>query len=491
MRKTLFLLFNLIISFQLFSQQNTFTHELASEFIEAMINESPSIKTFVLPEELAISERLGITYEGVKNKFLISYEIPKHITETIKNKKSDYTFTIQKIDENYSLLNFEYADLNYTTKYYFKNEYLISPPYFYYKDWQRIESKHFIFYVSEPKFFNQYSIDLLENFVKNIFSVLNYSEEEKQLLKKEKLIYLLCKNEDEIENLTGYKARGMGNLAYDYVITTYNCHYHELLHILMNLKLKQLPLYTHPFLQEGFAVAFGGRGGFEPGVILNLGKFLEQSDFMKAEQLFNSIKFKNFDVSMTYPLSGLYSLFLINNIGIEKYLELYLKYSYENTVGITIDSIEFPSEIQWNHFVNNFSNDEEIKIDISEDDFQTLIKDSSYIVKEYGGFYLIVTEENILISTTRQNENYSSKIFNEFYPDKNYNNEKYLIRVSDSEVAVYNLFTNNLIANYVSGFSADMKTVPIENGYYKFLINQSIFNESPKDWIIKTGTKYD
>jgi len=468
----------LVLLFTHDALSQSLTNKRAEEIIKALISNSDSLENFVLPEELAISKRLGISYHGVENKFLISYEIPEEIKKEIKNGKTDYTFYIEKIGDEFSILHFECAEKNYKTKYYFQKDYLISPPYFYYKDWQSIESEHFIFYLSEPKFFNQYSIDRLENFVKYVFFVLKYTEEEQQLLKKEKLIYLLCKDEDEIENLTGYKARGMGNLAYDYVITTYNCHYHELLHILMNLKLKQLPLYTHPFLQEGFAVSFGGRGGFEPGVILNLGKFLEASDFLKANQLFNSNEFKNYNVSMTYPLSGLYILFLINEIEIEKYFELYLKYSYENIGGIIIDSTEFPSEFKWNHFVNNFSNDEEIKIDFSEEDFQTLIEDSSYIVKGYGGFYLIVTKENILISTAGQNENYSSKIFNEFYPNINYNGEKYLIRVNESEVAVYNLFTNNLIGNYVSGFSVDMKPVPKENGYYKFLMNKNIFDES-------------
>lgn len=460
------------------------TNKRSEEFINALIGNSNSLENFVLPEELAISKRLGISYRGVEHKFLISYEIPKEIIKEIKNGRTGYTFYIEKIEDEFSILHFEYADMNYKTRYYFQNNYLISLPYFYYKDWQSIESEHFIFYVSEPKFFNQYSIDRLEKFVKNIFYILKYTEEEKQLLKKERLIYLLCKDEDEIENLTGYKVRGMGNLAYDYVITTYNCHYHELLHILMNFKLKNLPLFTHPFLQEGFAVALGGRGGYEPGIILNLGTFLEQSNFLKANQLLNSYEFKNYDVSMTYPLSGLYSLFLIDEIEIEKYLELYLKYSYENIGGMIIDSTEFPSELKWNHFVNNFSNDEEIKIDFSEEDFQTVIEDSSCIIKEYGEFYLIVTKGNILISTTGQNENYSSKIFNEFYPHKNYNDEKYLIKISDKEVAVYNLFTNNLIANYVSGFNVDIKSVPSENGYYKFLISKVIFDEKPPKWEI-------
>jgi hypothetical protein len=485
MGKILCILLIATVSFQQFSQQKILTDDRASQFIEAMINGSNSLEAFILPEELAISKRLGISYIGVENKFLISYEIPKEIIEEINNGETDYTIHIEKIDDEFSILHFECAGMNYKTKYYFKNGYLISPLYFYYKDWQKIESKHFIFYVSEPMFFNQYSVEKLEEFIESIFSVLKYSDEEKELLKKEKLFYILCKDEEEIEKLTGHKARGMGNLAYDYVITTYNCHYHELLHILINFKLKRLLLYTHPFLQEGFAVAFGGRGGYEPGIILNLGKFLEQSDFINAEQLFSESEYKTYDVSMSYPLSGLYNLFLISEIGIDNYIKLYVEYSSNNVSSFVINNDKLPTELKWNDFVNNYSNEEEIKIDFMEEEFQTIGMDSTYILKANEVVYLIETKGNILISTKDTTENYVSKIFNEAYPDKNYMGEKYFIKVTNNEISVYNLFTNNLLANYVSGFSKEMKPVPKENGYYKFLINQTIFDEKATEWIIK------
>jgi len=467
------------------SISQSLTIERASAFIEAIVIKNQELTNFVLPEELAISKRLGISYIGVENKFLISCEIPEEIIKEINNWEADYIIHIEKIDNEFSILHFECAEMNYKTKYYFQKDYLISTPYFYYKDWQKIESDYFIFYVSEPEHFNQYSIMQLENFVKNNFTILNFTYEEKEILKKEKLIYILCKDEDDIEKLTGYKAKGMGNLAYDYVITTYNCHYHELLHILLNFKLKKLPLYTHPFLQEGFAVAFGGRGGYEPEIILNLGKFLEQSEFIKANQLLNSDDYKTFDVSMSYPLSGLYNLFLINEIGIENYLKLYLEYSSDNINGSLMDSTELPSQLNWDEFVNNFSSDNEIKIEFAEESLETLIEDSAYILKGNEEYYLLGTRGSILISTKENEKKYISKIFNETYPNKNYYGEKYLIRVNDSEVAVYNLFTNNLIANYVSGFSVDMKPVPKENGLYKFLINQAIFDEEITDWLMK------
>jgi len=188
---------------------------------------------------------------------------------------------------------------------------------------------------------------------------------------------------------------------------------------------------------------------------------------------------------MSYPLSGLYNLFLINEIGIENYLKLYLEYSSDNINGSLIDSTELPLQLNWDEFVNNFSSDNEIKIEFTEESLETLIEDSTYILKGNEEYYLLETKESILISTKENEKNYISKIFNETYPNKNYNGEKYLIRVNDSEVAVYNLLTNNLIANYVSGFSVDMKPVPKENGLYKFLINQAIFDEEITHWLMK------
>ena len=471
------------------STHNRLTDKRTSEFINALIYDSDSLEIFVLPEELTISKRLGINYEGVKNKFLISYEIPEEIQKVIKDGTVDYSIAIENLDDQFSILHFECSEKNYKTKYYFKDSFLISPPYFYYKDWQKIESEHFIFYVSEPENFSQYSIDRLEKFAKNIFSVLKYTEAEKQILKKEKLIYLLCKDEDEIEKLTGYKARGMGNLAYDYVITTYNCHYHELLHILMNFKLKKLPLYTHPFLQEGFAVALGGRGGYETGIILNLGKFLEQSEFLSASQLFNYDEYKTYDVSMSYPLSGLYNLFLINEIGIDKYIKLYLKYSSDNISKSVINSTGLPAVTKWQNFVNQFTNSEEIEIDFPEENFETLIEDSNYVLKEIADYYLFEIKGNILLSTPDKKVDYISKIFKEFYPDHIYSGQKYLIRINDSEIVVYNLYTNNLIANYASGFTLDMKTVPSENGFYRFLLDKTLFDENFDEWKIKVSEK--
>ncbi len=485
MSNILFFLFVLAVSLQIIPQQNSLKDESGKQFIEAMINNSDSLKSFVLPEELAISKRLEISYEGVKNKFLISYEIPGEIIDELKGGKINYKIDFEKQDEQFSILHFEVPGKNYKTQYYFKNGLLVSPPYYFYKDWDKIESDHFIFYISEPKYFNEYSIKQLENFLTKTLDVLNYTKEEKAKLEKEKIIYILCKDENEIEKLTGYKARGMCNLAYDYLITTFNCHYHELVHLLINFKLKNVPLYTHPFLQEGLAVALGGRGGKEPEVILNLGQFLVESGFLDYKELLNSDDFKSNDASMSYPLSGLYNRFILDTFKFDKYEKLYRKYSADNSNGMVISVNDLPDGKNWLEFTENRDKNNLINFEFNDSEFKTIQSGTSFILSESDSFYLIQSKGNILISTPDKQENYLSKSFSEYFPDKNYICERYLIRINDSEIVVYNLYTNNLIANYVSGFTLDMNPVPKEDGFYKFVIRKDLIEENPKDWSVE------
>jgi len=277
----------------------------------------------------------------------------------------------------------------------------------------------------------------------------------------------------------------MCNLAYDYLITTFNCHYHELLHLLINYKLKNLPLYTHPFLQEGFAVALGGRGGKEPEVILNLGCFLEKSGFPSYKDLLNSNNYKSNDASMSYPLSGLYNDFLLKEISIEKYLKLYLKFSSSNNITSTISTSDLPAEEDWLNFLNEYPDNERIKLDFDKNYLEKSVEHPAFTISRQDDYYLFSTMENLLFSDSDNDGKYQSKIFNELFPNSIYNGEKYLLRVNDTEIDVYNLYTNNLIANYASGFTINMKPVPKENGYYKFLLNKDLFDEDLTDLQIK------
>ncbi len=483
------LIFAIVFSSSLILYSQTLPPERAEEFIQALIDEDDNIESFVLPEELTVSKRFNIQYDNVNFKFLISYDIEPSIKEQLLSEQLDYEFQVENLQEGYSLLKLTIPEKNLYKEFYFKGDCLISPILYYTRRWERIESKHFIFYFSNPDLFNTYCVERLESFLNNASNILNYSEKARELLEKSKIHYFLCSDENETKKITGYSSRGMYNLAYDYIITTYNCHYHELMHLLINYKLQRLPLYTHPFLQEGFAVALGGRGGKEPKVILDLGLFLEQFDILHYSALLNKEEFINYDATLSYPLSGLYNYFLIKESGIEAYQKIYQKYSGNTSNAVTqfVSGDELPSLENWNVFLSDYSKNKTIDIGLNKNGFTKTYENNAFKIFESSTLYFFQTKDTILISTNIPFNNYQSKKFKEVFPNQNYAEEKYLVISNTNEISVYNLYTNNLIANYTASLTIPMRNVPVRSGYFEFFIQKDVFDEPLSQLSIKSN----
>ena len=329
----------------------------AVNIITSLIWERSKLENFVSHDELILSKRLGITYKGIDNKCFISNDISPNIIQEIKDNKVTYTHSIEKLDGTYSKLIITVPSYNFTREYYFKDSMVVSKPYYYTKDWDTIKSKYFVFHVSDDNLLNNYSINKLDDFVKECSGLLNFTSKDLQILEQNKIHYLLCKDENEIQLVTGFDTRGLYYIPYDYVISTFNYHTHELLHLLMNFKLKNLPLYTLPFFQEGFAVAFGGRGGQDQSILLNMGLFLEKSGFLTYSSLLNKPDFYKNDITMSYPVAGLYNKFLFERLGADAYLKLYMKYSSnENEADrIKIDLHDLPDDSVWQGYLKDIS----------------------------------------------------------------------------------------------------------------------------------------
>jgi hypothetical protein len=450
-------------------------------FINALINDSPDIEKFVNNKELLLSKRLGITYNDTRNKFLISNDIEPSVKADLRSRLLKYDYSIKNIGDNYSVLTLNIPSKNIKYEYYFHNSGLISKPFYFAKDWSNQKSAYFEFHISDTTLINDYSISMLDTFVDKMISVLNFNSAEIKKLKEEKIHYFFCKDDLEIERLTNYKARGLYYMPYDYIISTYNCHYHELLHLLMNYKLRSVNTYTLPLLQEGFAVAFGGRGGQKPDVLWQMGKFIVQSNILDYKSLLNKSDFNKNDPSMSYPVAGLYVKFLIHSIGINKFLELYKKYSADNAKieELNINIAELPSDSDWQKYLESPELGNPIcATGFKEDDYKTLIINTvDFTIYENKDKYLFRIKSPVGLKYKEDFPDYTSKIFNELYPQGKYQYEKYLVTANAEEVSIYNLFTNDLVAKYVAGFSMKNEPVMQKDGYYIFTVNKNVFDE--------------
>jgi len=455
--------------------------EAAQGFARALIQDSDSLQQFVQPTELALSRRLGITYSGVQHKFLIGYNLDPRVSTALREGSLEYRLRIEELDGDFSRLRLIVpGHEEFERSFYFEGSQLVSPVYYFSRDWPRRHSRYFVFCVSDTTRFNDASVQRLERFMDSALERLDISSQAGEKLEKEKLYYFLCKDEEEIERLTGFPSRGMGLLAYDYVLTTFNCHYHELLHLLVNFKLGTTPLYTHPFLQEGIAVAMGGRGGKEPRVILDLGAFLAQSGYLDYRSLLDPRGFAGLDASMSYPLSGLYSAFLLDDLGVDSYLELYRKYSgtAEEVSGRAIEESDLPPPGRWSNFLNGYTQYGNIRFCSFPAEPKPILESVGASVHDAGDDYYFRLKGSLLIEGGPVNRSYRSPLFEELVPGGAYSGEKYLVVANQEEIKVYDLLTGNLTANFVSAFAVVPQEIPAgEDGLFEFCVRKEVFDE--------------
>jgi hypothetical protein len=470
-----------------------FTQATADAFVGDLVQNPAELEKWVHADELALSRRLGVHYYDVQNKFLISYDVGDDVRKQISIGTLEAKYHIHELDIEYKklLLTFEGIDPAAalpTYEFYFFNRSLISPVRYHSRNWHRFESDYFIFYISDWSIFNEYSAKKLDAFVEETLDNLEVPQELKAKLKEAKIYYFRCRDADQMRILTGCPGRGMYNLAYDYIISTYNCHYHEVAHLLVNYKLRDVHLLTHPFLQEGIAVALGGRGGRDQPVIMNLGMFLEHSGFVSYKDLLSYESFAQMDASLSYPLSGLYNEFIVREIGIEDYLKLYTQFSGSNSRG-EIPSNILPAEEHWNSHLQSCNSAQPIIVDsmmISTCD--TIHADMHAQICQSDDLIDFKIQGAVLIGEEQPPEYFQSTIFKELLPGVLYRGEKYLITGGENEISVYNLYTNNLIAKYVPAMSVRQSPITIEDGFCVFSLEKNVFEEDVRELTIRTIT---
>ncbi len=424
------------------------------KFISLLLNDSEEALPFISPEEIQTSVRLNINFQDVKNKLLLSFSSSlRHDIKEKINKGEAASFQTISLGDDYTKSVLNVPSLNYSVPFYFKNHKAIAALTYFTRNWKKQSGKYFDFLISDEKLFNSYCIDKLDEFVERTASLLKYTDTELQLLKEQKILYVFCSNQDEIANITGSVSKGRYLSELDAVVTTYSSHFHEVAHLLLNYKIKENSLYPLPFLQEGFAVATGGRGGQNNNVLNDVGYFIARYNYANYKSLFRYENFSREDPSISYPLAGIFSKYLLTTLSIKDYLSFYDQSTVDTSQKIFND---------FNQYIEQYNSFKDITFKPSVE-FEEIISDSSFFL----------TPLNPL-------KNYSSTKFSELFKDKVYNGEKYYFSIDKKEINIYNLYSNELIASYVNSF-ADSPVDYFVNGKYRFYISKNLLDENFND----------
>lgn len=449
----------------------------AETFLKQLVDQDSSLTQWVLKSELDKSRRLGIDYKTPTDKFFIQYDIDSNTRRLVTRGRLKYQFEIDSLEDGYSRLTFKLSARDYKTSFYFKGDSLTTPYQYYSRDWKEFVTKYLRVRASDPRMFPATAARQLDSFVDSLIVLLQLDEEKAAMLQQQKLDYLLCVDTDEIEKVSGFNTRGLAILATDRIITTFPLHKHEVAHLLINLALPEPPLFMHPFMQEGFATAVGGRGGKTPEVIHEIGIFLQKSAFMTVDEIRKRKDFQNSDASLSYPLSGVYNTFLLQQWPIDRYLKFYQSLGSTTSKAVPhkvyIDSL--PPEALFEEFINKASAKQTVRFPDALPEKPSLLDAHWGKVWEDGEDYIFSIRGGIQLTPPNPVRNLLSSEFRAIFPDVRYGGQQFFLEVTKGEVKLFNFYTANLDAFYSTGLSMNPIEVQGADGNFQFVLPRSVF----------------
>lgn len=449
----------------------------AEAFVARLLQPNGDISEWVDPAVLQRSRRLGIEYQGLVNKVLIQYDLADPIKAALRGNKLHQTLAIDTLEAPFSRLTVTVAEKDYTREFYFRGDRLVAPGDYDTRHWRKAESRFFRFSFSNPADFNPYAAEELDRFVEEALALLEVDSAGQALLEREKISYLLCHDTGEMKAITGFESRGIYILAQDQVVSTFNSHRHEVAHLLINFKLRKLPLYTHPFLQEGFACAVGGRGGKSVRVINELGAFLQASRFVTYEEILPLQGFQDHDPSLSYALSGLYSRFLLARWPPADYLAFYRAHSgrSERARGRPLQAADLPPAEDFARFVAAFEKDNWITFPDSAPPGAPLREGAWGGIWNLGEAYYFRIRSSLRLTPENPPADFRSREFVEIFPGEPYRGQMYLLEVKEGEIKLFNFYNAVLEAFFSNGLTTEPRVLRNEAGEYVFAIRKEAF----------------
>jgi hypothetical protein len=486
-------------------------------YLQALVAEDwEKAETYWLPEEIRTSKRLGIAYTGTK----VKYDCASPVISALEGIRSeDVKVSVTEIihHDDWAQMSVQLTTPGDSAKvsyYLMKSEgdwRLVSPLFIHTRNWRKHDTRYFTVRFSDASLINKHALEELDRFVVSVGKYLVLSPLEMQRLEEEKIDYYLC-GEEETKKLTGFSTPGMTNLQSDAIVSRHLPHYHEMVHLLMNYALKELPLYTLPCFQEGIAVCLGGRWGKSPGVIFQIGHFTLAQEIFQLEDVLSYDGFhrKVNNPDFSYPLSGIFVKFLIERFGMERFRPLYRGLSgAEATVrAFSVEDVQSKvskiCEMSWVDIGNEFAGYWE------QFEFSGLVpggylvpNEPMMIVKSAGLYaqvwdlddaYLFGiramtdTPSGVILmkdSSWSVAESYRSRLFAEHLPDAPYDGEVYGIQFSADDVGLYDYYTNNLVAKYVSSFSPSSDYWEPEERTIRFRLEKSVLRREISDFQLR------
>ncbi len=346
--------------------------------------------------------------------------------------------------------------------------------------WDVVESKYFRVHVHPDvaKYVNQPALDEADLFIEAMIDTLDISKDKRRLIEQKKIEYFYCASDTVVEEITGHRVKGTLDMGSNDVISAVFPHFHEVMHLLVNIKLQELPLYTLPIMREGIAVRYGGRWGKKSTALMELGVFLYREKLVELDSVLTMSGFQTESgADIVYPVAGVFNAYLIDKLKLKKTLDLYLRMSgrfdpLEQMTSADVQSIIIgvTGHDDWAALIVDFDKYVDKYISKHSAALPGALKKGKTILTAEG---LVVTEDkhwlgfeftppktdglngsNFLFGKNDAFVGQKSSLFEEHYGDvQEFAGYRYSVRVDQNEAGLYDYVTNQLMAKYIWGIT--------------------------------------
>lgn len=443
----------------------------------SFLNQTELSDSLIDHDYLLKCQRLNIQYKDYPQKALIGTQIPPNFIEAYK--KDDLMRIFSQWDDHYTKIILD-IDPNTTKDIYFKDTKFISTDEYFKSTFYQEESTYFRFFYSDSSRINQESKAFLDNELEKMIVMFSFAltDEKINLLKKNKIDYIICKDMDEMKEITGFETNGIALLNDDTVVSIDPSHFHEVVHIMMNFLVSPNYLYTHQLLQEGVAVALGGRSGRSAQVMKETGVSLFNLGYITPDLFLNHVDFAETDPSISYSAGSVMVDYLIKERGAQEFLNMYQRYScsQDQLSQMLIQKSSFNlnafSRYMKQHKVIIPVNEAHDQLIINTPDFQV------YQVNDHKDFFYVIMNSGYFSSTQLDLEPiYQSRIWKEHLIQYPYQYQKYFLSIDENDIKLYDLHLDRLICSISNGFSEEVIIKKTNDQKISFVSNDPVLKD--------------
>jgi hypothetical protein len=345
--------------------------------------------------------------------------------------------------------------------------------------WEVQESRYFRIHIHPDvlQYVSQPSKAQFDDFVEAVADTLGLTKADLAELATKKIEFFYCNSDSTVQMLTGQLTKGLLDQSSNDIISANFPHHHEVVHLLTNIKLKHLPLYTLPMVREGLAVRFGGRWGKGAGTLLDLGAFLYRDTLVTLDSMLTVHGFEGGDeMDLMYPVAGVMSAYLQDRLGKQKFWPFYLSVSgRQDSIGkwkgdrVKAAMVAATGRKDWADLVQDFNVYIATKIvpatmtisgvtskgkTLFADQHDTLTLDGDWlnftVVADSG----VLPHASFLFFKKDSFGGQKSRLFYEHFRDEvPFEGYRYGVRVDQNEAGVYDYAANLLTGKFILGIN--------------------------------------